>query len=74
MIADFMSKPLQGSLFQKFRDIIMGIDIVKPGVKGSKKSDNEVSKKPSNDVGKSKKPSGKLGKQPKSTGKSLARY
>jgi hypothetical protein len=25
MIADFMSKPLQGHLFKKFRDLIMGI-------------------------------------------------
>jgi hypothetical protein len=24
MIADFMTKPLQGSLFKKFRDVIMG--------------------------------------------------
>ena len=74
MIADFMSKPLQGSLFRKFRDIIMGIDIVKPGVEVSKKSGKEVSKKSGNDVGKSKKSSGKLGQHPKSTGKSLARY
>ena len=25
MVADFMTKPLQGSLLQKFRDIIMGV-------------------------------------------------
>ncbi|MGL6130278.1 MAG: Ty1/Copia family ribonuclease HI, partial [Fusobacteriaceae bacterium] len=25
MVADFMSKPLQGAMFKKFRDIIMGI-------------------------------------------------
>ena len=25
MIADFFTKPLQGKLFRKFRDIIMGI-------------------------------------------------
>jgi hypothetical protein len=25
MIADFMSKPLQGHLFKKFRDLIMGV-------------------------------------------------
>jgi len=24
MVADFMTKPLQGSLFRKFRDLIMG--------------------------------------------------
>jgi hypothetical protein len=24
MVADFMTKPLQGSLFKKFRDLIMG--------------------------------------------------
>jgi hypothetical protein len=74
MIADFMSKPLQGSLFRKFRDIIMGIDIVKPGVEVRKKTGDEVSKKSGNVVGKSSKSSGKLGKHPKSTGKSLARY
>ena len=28
MVADFMTKPVQGSLFQKFRDIIMGVDNV----------------------------------------------
>jgi hypothetical protein len=25
MVADFMTKPLQGSLFKKFRDLIMGL-------------------------------------------------
>ena len=25
MIADYLTKPLQGSLFQKIRDIIMGV-------------------------------------------------
>ena len=24
MVADFMTKPLQGSVFRKFRDLIMG--------------------------------------------------
>jgi hypothetical protein len=24
MVADFMTKPLQGSIFKKFRDLIMG--------------------------------------------------
>ena len=37
MIADFMTKPLQGrALFCKFRDFIMGIDVIK--------SDNDVGK------------------------------
>ena len=26
MIADFFTKPLQGKLFQKFRDLILGLD------------------------------------------------
>jgi hypothetical protein len=25
MVGDFMTKPLQGSLFRKFRDLIMGL-------------------------------------------------
>jgi hypothetical protein len=29
MIADFMTKLLQGALFCKFRDIVMGIDVIK---------------------------------------------
>ena len=33
MVADFMTKPVQGSLFQKFRDIIMGVDNI-PSVVG----------------------------------------
>ena len=27
MIADYFTKPLQGALFRKFRDLIMGIDM-----------------------------------------------
>lgn len=74
-ITDFMSKPLQGSFFRKFRDIIMGIDTIKSGVEVSKKSGNKVSKKKSgNDIGKLRKSSGDSGKNPKSTGKSLACY
>ncbi len=46
MAADFMTKPLQGATFQKFRDAIMGI---KPF-----NTDNEVSKKSDEAVGKSK--------------------
>ena len=43
MIADFMTKPLQGSLFRKFRDIVMGIDVIKPGKEVSiKKSGNDI--------------------------------
>jgi len=37
-----MTKPLQGALFRKFRDIIMGIEVIKPGNAVSKKSDKEV--------------------------------
>jgi len=46
MVADFMTKPLQGATFQKFRDAIMGI---KPF-----NTDNEVSNKSDDAVGKSK--------------------
>ena len=46
MVADFMTKPLQGATFQKFRDAIMGI---KPF-----NTDNEVRNKSDDDVGKSK--------------------
>ena len=30
MIGDFMTKPLQGSLFKKFRDQVMGVERVPP--------------------------------------------
>ena len=37
MIADFLTKPLQGKLFQKFREVIMGwrpiSDLGDPGIK-----------------------------------------
>lgn len=46
MIADFMTKPLQGFLFKKFRDIIMGIETIKSG--------DAVSEKPGNDSGNAK--------------------
>ena len=37
MVADFMTKPLQGSLFQKLRDIIMGVKHgIKKGKEGTK--------------------------------------
>ena len=63
MIADFMSKPLQGSLFRKFRDIIMGVEAVKSGNGVSNKSDNGVGKVKSNGID---------GNKPSS--RSLARY
>jgi hypothetical protein len=75
MIADFMTKPLQGATFRKFRDIIMGSEMIK--------SDNNVSnmRKPSDDAGNKKKSSKVAGKSrvPKATtsagtGKSLACY
>ena len=67
MIADFMTKPLQGVLFRKFRDIVLGIDVIKPGkAVSSKKSDDEVGKAKSKCVRATK--SRSVGK------KSLARY
>ena len=33
MVADFMTKPLQGSAFKKFRDLIMGLRSVKEASK-----------------------------------------
>ena len=41
MIADFLTKPLQGKLFQKFREVIMGwkpvSDLGEPGIKPARK-------------------------------------
>ena len=66
MIADFMTKPLQGALFRKFRDIVMGTEIIKPGKDVSnKKSDEEVGKSKSRPVQATKS---------RKVGKSLARY
>ena len=65
MIADFMTKPLQGSLFRKFRGIIMGIEVIKPDKAISKKSDKAVGNDKSNGIKATKS---------KSIGKSLARY
>ncbi len=77
MIADFMTKPVQGATFRKFRDIIMGIKTIKSG--------NDVSnkRKSSNNAGNKRKSSKAAGngksKIPKATklagtGKSLVRY
>ena len=44
MIADFMTKPLQGALFHRFRDIVMGIDVIKPGKQMSAEESPAVSK------------------------------
>ena len=39
MIGDFATKPLQGALFRKFRDLIMGIIPTKsPGTKQKKQA------------------------------------
>jgi hypothetical protein len=39
MIADFMSKPLQGKLFKKFKDLIMGVKSSEsPACRGSGRS------------------------------------
>ena len=67
MIADFMTKPLQGVLFRKFRDIVMGIEVIKPG--------KEVStKKSGDDVGKAKSKSVRATKSRSIGKKSLAHY
>ena len=66
MIADFMTKPLQGALFIKFRDIVMVVDVIKPGI--------EVSNtKTGNDVGKAKSRQAQTIKS-RSACKSLAHY
>jgi hypothetical protein len=65
MVADFMTKPLQGATFQKFRDAIMGI---KPF-----NTDNEVRNKSDDDVGKSK-PSATSATKSRSMKKRLAHY
>ncbi len=68
MIADFMTKPLQGAVFLKFRDIIMGIKTIKPGKDASTKI------KPSNVAGKEKSNDIKATKPENIGSKSLARY
>ena len=67
MIADFMTKPLQGALFRKFRDIVMGIDVIKSGKAVS-------SKKSGDDVGKAKSKCIRATKSKSIGKKSLARY
>jgi len=69
IIADFMSKPLQGSLFQKFR-VLLWVLILWSLAPRSIKSGNKVNAKSSKDVSKPKS-SGKIGS---THGKSLARY
>jgi len=61
-----MTKPLQGSLFRKFRDIVMGIDVIKPG-KGAS------IKKPGNGVGNEKTKPVRTTTLKRGPGKSLAR-
>ena len=66
MIADFMTKPLQGATFRKFRDIVMGIDVIKPGkFAGTFKSGNDVGKAKSKPV---------RATTSRKAGKCLARY
>jgi len=44
MIGDYMTKPLQGALFEKFRDMIMGVvSAMAPGP-GKAKKDKSTSK------------------------------
>ena len=48
MIADYYTKPLQGSLFKRFRDQIMGVVAVQdPGPGKTKPAKKPVLKKPS---------------------------
>jgi len=47
MIADFMTKPLQGAPFRKFRDIVMGVNVIKSDIDTRKKESG-------NDAGKAK--------------------
>jgi hypothetical protein len=66
MIADFMTKPLQGATFRKFRDIVMGIDVIKPGkFAGTVKSGDDVGKAKSKSV---------QATTSRKAGKCLARY
>ena len=67
MIADFMTKPLQGALFRKFRDIVLGIDVIKPGKAVS-------NKKSGDDVGKAKSKCVRATKSRSVGKKRLARY
>ena len=67
MIADFMTKPLQGALFRKFRDIVLGIDVIKPGKAVS-------NKKSGDDVGKVKSKCVQATKSRSDGKKSLTRY
>jgi hypothetical protein len=50
MIADFMTKPTQGAIFRKFRDIIMGIETIKSGNDVSDKSGKAVGTAKSNRI------------------------
>ena len=67
MIADFMTKPLQGALFCKFRDIVLGIDTIKSGK-------DDSSNKSGVDVGKAKCRCVQATKSRSIGKKSLARY
>ena len=66
MIADFMTKTLQGALFRKFRDIVMVVDVIKSDIDTRKKeSGNDASKTKSKPAGITKS---------KSAGRSLVHY
>ena len=66
MIADFMTKPLQGAQFCKFRDIVMGVDVIKSDIDTRKKESG-------NDAGKAKFRPAHTTKS-RSASRSLARY
>lgn len=44
MIADFMTKPLQGAMFRRFRDLIMGVERVSPPGTGKEKIEKSEKK------------------------------
>ena len=66
MIADLMTKPLQGVLFRKVRDIVMGVNVIKSDIDTRKKESG-------NDARKAKFRPARTTKS-RSAGRSLARY
>ena len=66
MIADFMTKPLQGAIFRKFRYIVMGVNVIKSDIDNRKKES-------CNDAGRTKYRPARIIKS-KSAGRSLAHY
>ena len=50
MIADFMTKPLQGTIFRKFRYIVMGVDVIKSDIDTRKKESSKMPAKQISDL------------------------